>query len=428
MRIIAPHCGTAVIYAVRYPGLTESALSIRIAHVDLDAFFVEVCRQHDPALRDVELLVVGGKRHSRGVVQSASYGARRFGVRSGMPIAEAVRRCPDATFTSGGFGWYRDASRAVRTVLERFAPVVVMTGLDEGYLDLSGTDLLHPVSLLDFATTIRTAVHAEAGLDCSIGIGPNRMIAKIASDYAKPRGICEVRTGWERGFLAGLPLKALPGIGPRTAERLASRGLEDVHQVQQMPHDELVRLLGRDEAIALSRRVEGRGGTVLTRREQPVSISRETTFNRDISDAEELDRVLLLLASRVTAQLREEELVAATVVLKLRHHDFATITRRVTLDQPTDLDQPIRDTARKLLAPAFRDALQNGKSVRLLGVAVTNLQPAGHPELFTDPDTARKQSVTRAVDEVRSKYGFDAVRPGKLVGKREGEKARKRVE
>ncbi|HRP08927.1 MAG TPA: DNA polymerase IV, partial [Gemmatimonadales bacterium] len=388
----------------------------------LDAFFVEVCRRHDPALRDVELLVVGGKRHSRGVVQSASYGARKYGIRSGMPIAEAVRRCPQATFTSGGFGWYRDASRQVRAVLEKFAPVVVMTGLDEGYLDLSGTDLLHPVSLLDFATAIRTAVHEESGLDCSIGIGPNRMIAKIASDYAKPRGICEVRAGWERGFLAGLPLKALPGIGPRTAERLAVRGLEEVHQVQHMPHDELVRLLGRDEAMVLSRRVEGRGGTTLVRREQPVSISRETTFNRDISDAEELDRVLLLLSSRVTAQLRDEELVASTVVLKLRHHDFTTITRRITLDHPTDLDQPIRDTARKLLAPAFRDARRNNKSVRLLGVAVTNLQPAGHPELFTDPETARNQSVTRAVDAVRSKYGFDAVKPGRLVKKGDGKR------
>ncbi len=387
---------------------------------------MEVCRRNDPSLRDVDLLVVGGKRHSRGVVQSASYGARKYGVRSGMPIAEAVRRCPRATFTSGGFGWYREASREVRTVLERFAPVVVMTGLDEGYLDLSGTDLLHPVSLMDFATTIRQAVKHETGLDCSIGIGANRMIAKIASDYAKPRGICEVRAGWERGFLAGLPLKALPGIGPRTSERLAARGLEEVHQVQQMAHDELVRLLGRDEAVTLSRRVEGRGGTTLTRRQQPVSISRETTFNRDISDPDELDRVLLLLSSRVTAQLRDEELVASTVVLKLRHHDFTTITRRITLGRPTDLDQPIRDTARNLLTPALADARRGNKSIRLLGVAVTNLQPAGHPELFTDPDTDRNQSVTRAVDAVRSKYGFDAVRPGRLVRKREGEKARKR--
>src|SRR5690606_11873710 len=203
-------------------------LSVRIAHVDLDACFVEVCRREDPALRDVELLVVGGRRDSRGVVQSASYGARKFGIQSGMPIGEAVRRCPDATFVRGEFNAYRRASRQVRGVLERYAPVVVMTGLDEGYLDLSGTDLLHPVSLLDFATGIRNAVFEESQLDCSIGIGPNRMIAKIASDYAKPRGICEVRPGWERGFMAGLPLKALPGIGPRTAEQLAARGLTEV--------------------------------------------------------------------------------------------------------------------------------------------------------------------------------------------------------
>src|SRR5690606_1797663 len=303
-------------------------LSVRIAHVDLDAFFVEVCRREDPSLRDVELLVVGGRRDSRGVVQSASYAARKFGIRSGMPIGEAVRRCPEATFVRGEFNAYRRASRQVRSVLERFAPIVVMTGLDEGYLDLSGTDLLHPVSLLDFATRIRNAVFEESQLDCSIGIGPNRVIAKIASDYAKPRGICEVRPGWERGFLAGLPLKALPGIGPRTAEQLASRGLTEVHQVQSMSVEQLSALVGRDTALILARRAEGRGSATLTRRERPKSVSRETTFRRDISDAAELDRVLLMLAARVAAQLRDEELVAGAVVLKLRHADFTTITRR----------------------------------------------------------------------------------------------------
>ncbi|MCA9768853.1 MAG: DNA polymerase IV, partial [Gemmatimonadetes bacterium] len=250
-------------------------MSTRLMHVDLDAFFVEVCRRHDPALERVELLIVGGRRNSRGVVQSASYGARAFGVRSGMPIGEAARRCPEATFVKGEFAWYRDASRAVRAVLEAHAPRVVMVGLDEGYLDFTGTDLLHPVSLLGQATAIRTAVHREAGLDCSIGIGPNRMIAKIASDYAKPRGVCEVRPGWERGFLAGLPLRALPGIGPRTAERLAARGLTDVAQVQEMGLEALAALVGRDEAIHLARRAEGRGSARVRPREQAKSVSRE---------------------------------------------------------------------------------------------------------------------------------------------------------
>src|SRR5262249_26013592 len=157
----------------------------------------EVCRRYNPELRDVELLVVGGRRESRGVVQSASYGARKFGVRSGMPIAQAVRLCPKATFFQGEFAHYREASREVRQVLAKHAPSAVKASLDEAYLDFSGTEQLYPVSLLPVAQRIREEVSQETGLDSSIGIGPNRMIAKIASDYAKPRGICEVRAGWE---------------------------------------------------------------------------------------------------------------------------------------------------------------------------------------------------------------------------------------
>ncbi len=397
----------------------EPQLSIRIAHVDLDAFFVEVCRREQPALRDVELLVVGGRRDSRGVVQSASYGARKFGVRSGMPIAEAVRRCPGATFVRGEFAAYRHASRAVRAVLERHAPLVVMTGLDEGYLDLSGTDLLHPVSLLGVATHLRGEVHRETGLDCSIGIGGNRMIAKIASDVAKPRGICEVRPGWEAGFLAGLPLSALPGIGPMTARRLAERGLTDIAQVQAMPHGELARLIGHDEAHVLARRAAGHGGTALHRRVQPKSVSRETTFRTDVSDPESLDRTLLLLVARVAGQLREEGLVAGAMVLKLRHADFHTVTRRRALTPPSAMDADLLQAARVLLAPALGEARRRGQAIRLLGVAAGNLGTHAAAELFTDPVRQRHEEVTRAVDRVRERFGFDAVKPGRLATKRD---------
>lgn len=387
----------------------------RVLHVDLDAFFVEVCRRHDPALEGIECLIVGGRRTSRGVVQSASYGARAFGVRSGMPIAEAARRCPGATFVKGEFTWYKDASRAVREVLSRHAPLVVMTGLDEGFLDFSGTDLLHPVSLLDVATTIRHDVRATADLDCSIGIGPNRMVAKIASDYAKPRGICEVRPGWERGFMAGLPLKALPGIGPKTAVRLASRGLEDVAQVQAMSHAQLAALVGREEAILLARRADGRGGGRLRLAGPPKSVSRETTFFEDLTDPAALDRVLLRLTARVAGQLRDEELSAGAVVLKLRHADFRTITRRTTLPRPTALDAELLAAARTLLAPALAEARRAGQAVRLLGIAATALGPAEVPDLFEAAERGRARGVTQAVDAVRARFGFEAMQPGRLV-------------
>jgi DNA polymerase-4 len=374
-------------------------MSARILHVDLDAFFVEVCRQRHPELRSVELLVVGGRRDQRGVVQSASYGARRFGIHAGMPIAQAVRLCPAATFFQGSFVHYRDASRAVRGVLQRFSPTVVMASLDEAYLDFAGTDRLHPVSLLPVAERIRDTVRAETGLDCSIGIGPNRMVAKIASDRAKPRGLMEVRAGWEEGFLAWLPLGALPGVGPKTAARWAELGLSDVYQVQAMTESALERLVGG----------EARGERL------PQSVSRETTLSRDLRDREELEAILLLLTARVAGQLREEQLVGRTVSLKLRHDDFRTVTRRHTLETATDLDAEIYEAARALFREAFEEVRRRNRGVRLIGVAATNLGVAAEADLFESAGRQRLRELSVAVDKVRGKYGFSAVTSGSVL-------------
>lgn len=404
------------------PGNYHSSMSLRLMHVDLDAFFVEVCRQRQPELRTVDLLVVGGRKESRGVVQSASYGARAFGVRAGMPIAQAVRLCPAAVFVAGEFVHYRAASRAVRAIFLNHTPIVSMSGLDEGYLDFSGTDLLHPVSLLDAAGALRAQVKSATGLDASIGIGSNRMIAKLASDFAKPRGICEVRPGWERGFMAGLPLSALPGIGPVTAARLAERGLRDVSQIQEMPAPNLVRLLGRDEAMQLTRRAGGLGGAALRADGPPKSVSRETTFLQDVRSPEKLDRVLLLLIARVANQLREQGVAAGGIVLKLRHGDFVTVTRSATLTERTSLDAELLAAARPLLADAWASARTRGQAVRLLGIATTRLAQTEAPDLFETDLRVRQRGVTAAVDSVRTKFGFDALRSGALVGRKKGDR------
>ena len=383
-------------------------------HVDLDAFFVEVCRQHQPELRDIDLLVVGGRRESRGVVQSASYGARKFGVRSGMPIGQAARLCPRATFVKGEFIHYRTASRAVAAVLQRHAPVAVMAGLDEGYLDFTGTDLIYPVTLMPVAEQIRDEIRDTSGLACSIGIGPNRMIAKIASDYAKPRAICEVRPGWQRGFMAGLTLAAVPGIGPKTAARLTERGLTDVAQIQSMAPSDLVKLVGAEEAAWLLRKADGQGGTVLRPRDQPKSVSRETTFFADVTSLEELNRVLLLLTARVASQLREEGLVAGAVVLKLRHGDFTTVTRRRALEVRTALDKELLAVARELLAPAFATARTRRQGIRLLGIGTQNLSTSDAPDLFEPAERTRDRELTTAVDQVRARFGFDALRSASI--------------
>ena len=384
-------------------------------HVDLDAFFVEVCRRHHPELREVELLVVGGRREQRGVVQSASYGARRFGVRAGMPIAEAVRLCPDATFFQGDFTHYRDASREVEAVLGEFSPIVVMASLDEAYLDFGGTERLYPGSLLPVAMKLRDAVRAGAGLDVSVGIGSNRMIAKLASDYAKPRGLMEVRAGWEEGFLAGLPLSALPGVGPKTAARWAELGLVDVARVQALGVEALERLVGADAAKELKLRAHGYGGTTLSADRPTKSVSRETTLSRDERDPARLEALLGLLTARVAAQLREEGVVARTVTLKLRHDDFVTVTRRHTLPEATDLDQELLRAARALFAGAFAEVRNRDRGVRLIGIAATNLTTAVEPDLFELPERARLRDLTDAVDRVRDRYGFDAVTPASLL-------------
>jgi DNA polymerase IV len=398
----------------------------RFLHVDLDAFFVEVCRRFHPELREVALLVVGGRRDQRGVVQSASYPARKFGVRSGMPIAQAVRLCPQATFFQGSFSHYGQASAEVKAVLGAFSPTVVMASLDEAYLDFSGTELLHPVSLLTVAEQIRLEVKRATGLDCSIGIGPNRMIAKLASDAAKPRGLMEVRPGWEEGFVAGLELRALPGIGPKAASHLARLGFTEVWQIQRTSREDLERILGA-EAKWLKHRAHGHGGTILTPHRLPKTVSRETTLSKDATDVERLDRILTLFAARVGAQLREAGLAARTVQLKLRHGDFHTVTRRQTLPEPTNLDAEIYAAARQLFEPAYREMRQRDQGVRLLGVGVSNILPAGPADLFESEERTRRREITSAVDKVREKYGFDAVKPAKLIqrgGGREGRRDR----
>ncbi|MFL5401323.1 MAG: DNA polymerase IV [Gemmatimonadales bacterium] len=388
-------------------------MTARIIHVDLDAFFVEVCRQNHPELRELELLVVGGRRDQRGVVQSASYPARRFGIHAGMPIAEAVRLCPQATFFQGSFANYTRASRAVRKVLDEFSPAVVMSSLDEGYLDFGGTERLYPVSLLPVAEQLRDRVKRATGLDTSVGIGPNRMIAKLASDCAKPRGLMEVRAGWEEGFLAGLSLRALPGVGPKTGERWAELGLTDVYQIQQMDDRALERLIGPD-ARALKLRAHGQGGTTIRADRLPKSVSRETSLSRDLRDPHELERILALLTARVAAQLRDEQILAKAVTMKLRHDDFRTVTRRRTLETATDLDGEIYLAARSLFRDAFEEVRRRDRGVRLIGVAATNLGTAAEEDLFEPPARSRLRQLTAAVDKLRGKFGFDAVTPGSI--------------
>jgi len=241
------------------------------------------------------------------------------------------------------------------------------------------------------------------------------MIAKLASDAAKPRGLMEVRAGWEAGFLAGLPLKAMPGVGPKTAARWVELGLADVWQIQQMEEPALERLIG-PEARALKRRVHGYGGTTLRGGRLPRSVSRETTLSRDLRDPATLEATLSLLTARVAGQLRDEHLVARTVTLKLRHDDFYTVTRRHTLEVATDLDAELYAAARDLFRAAFADVRGRDRGVRLIGISATNLGVAAEADLFEPPQRRRLRDLSAAVDQLREKFGFAAVTPGSALG------------
>jgi len=296
-----------------------------------------------------------------------------------------------------------------------------MASLDEGYLDFTGTERLHPVSLVPVAERLRTEIKRETGLDSSIGIGPNRMIAKLASDYAKPRGICEVRAGWEEGFVAGLALRALPGIGPKTAEKLARLGLTEVLQVQRMPESDLARLVG-DYARELKWRAHGHGSAALHAGRLARSVSRETTLSRDTVDPEYLDTLLVRFVGLIAADLRQEGLVARTVVLKLRHADFHTVTRRRTLESTTDLDAELLLPARALFRPAFDEARKRHQGIRLVGVAATNLSEATTADLFEPTERMRLRELTSAVDQVRERFGFDAMTPARTLKLKRGDR------
>ena len=399
----------------------------RILLADADAFFVAVARQVDPdGAGRSDLLVVGGRPGSRGVVCSASYAARAFGVRSGMSIAQALRLCPQAMAVPVPRKACSDASRAIRAALERVAPVVVAASIDEFYCDLTGTEALYTgESLADTARRMRALVIAETGLSVSIGGGTSRLVAKIAAGVAKPNagaadGVHVVPAGGEEAFMRTQPLAEIPGVGPRAQEKLRRLGLVRVPDVLDADAAMLERYLGRDGARWLLRKARGIDDGVVAAREHQQSVSREDTFDRDVADDDTLARELQRLVVRVVADLRGDGLRARTVTVKLRTHDFTTRVASRTLREPVSTERPILAVARALLA---RLRTTRRGPVRLLGVALSSLDDGDMPEqLDLLPETAdavvetdRDRALAAALDRVRGRFGPGAVRPASLL-------------
>jgi DNA polymerase-4 len=394
----------------------------RILHADADAFFVAVARMADPeGAGRAPLLIVGGRPGGRGVVCSASYGTRAYGVRSAMPIAQALRLCPDALCVPVPRAACSTTSKAIAAVLGRFTPVVEGASVDEWYLDLTGTEALHGHETLEqTAVRIRQTVHRDTGMWISLGGGTSKLVAKLAAERAKPRpgtdatGVRIIAAGTEGEFMRTLSLAELPGIGPKLQEKLKGLGLERVEDV--LPHDRLTlaRWIGRRPAEWLWARVRGIHTAPVEARGTARQISRESTFARDLSDDTQLQAHLRALGAKAAAELRSDRLGARTVTVKLRDADFTTRLASRTLPEPLESDRAIGDVAVGLLAK-LRAARRH--PARLVGVALGGLAPARDAEqlgLFGTPagtvERAEDRALAKAMDRVRERFGDEAIR------------------
>ncbi len=381
----------------------------RIMHIDLDAFFVSVEQTLHPELKG-KPVVVGGRPDRRGVVASASYEARVFGLHAGMPLTTARRLCPQAIFIEGSFPRYREASHMFMTILADFSPYLEPVGLDEAYLDVTGFESIHG-SIHQMVVAIKQRIKDEVGLPSSVGIAGCKVVAKIAADLSKPDGLLEIAAGEERSFLAPLPIAKLPGIGKKTETVLNGLGVKTIGKLANMPLSALRSHLGVFGEL-LHRYANGIDDRKVEPPGAAKSISRETTFGQDTRDRSLLKATLDYLSERVGGELRQEGRQARCVTLKLRYTDFSTITRRHTLVKATDADQNIFNTGLKLLTKALS---QEKQPVRLIGIGVANLTEPGRQLDMLDTSAQRLEQLNKAIDRIRKKYGFTAIQTGRTL-------------
>jgi len=377
----------------------------QVLHVDMDAFFVSIEESLNPSLRG-KAVIVGGNPDGRGVVSAASYEAREFGVRSGMALSQAKKLCPGAIFLGGDFERYGIVSRKVFKILSKYTPEIEMASIDEAYLDLTGFERLYGHTF-GTAQKIKEEIKERLRLNASIGIGTNKLIAKVASDCAKPNGILMVFPGYEKTFLAPLSVERLPGVGSSVKEKLVSFGVQTIGMLAKVEKELLLRTFGK-WGLDLYYRANGIDYSAVGEGySRPKSISRETTFDEDTIDKRLIFSTLFWLVERTAKSLREERLQARTITLKLRYSDFSTVTRSVTLREGTDLDKKIYQCAEEL----FRKAYTRRGRVRLLGICLSNFcSPAWQVNFFEEEKTDKLKSFYESVDEVRDKYGFDSLR------------------
>ncbi len=396
----------------------QPAFPRTIFHVDMDAFFVSVEELYDPSLKG-KAVVVGGQRDERGVVSASSYEARKFGVHSAMPLRTAAKQCPHALFVNGHPERYREYSEKVYKVLGKFTPQLEMASVDEAYLDMTGTERLHGPAL-KAAHNLHQRMKSETGLNCSVGIGSSRLIAKVSSGQAKPNGVLWIIPGQEAKFLAPLDVREIPGVGKVMEKNLHALGIMKVGDLAKLEEGELEDRFGKwGLALAGKARGEDAGGwfdAEVGADLDAKSISHEHTYNEDTADVAQLEATLMRLSEMVGRRLREANFYARTVQLKLRYKDFTTITRAHTLPNETQLDTEIFEHIRTL----FRKNWKKGSHVRLLGVHASSFstQAAAQIDLIDGNRQQRWKDALAAADKLRDKFGESSV--GLAAGMRGG--------
>jgi DNA polymerase IV len=379
-----------------------------IFHVDMDAFFVSVEELFDPSLKG-KPVVVGGQRDERGVVSAASYAARKFGVHSAMPLRTAAKLCPHAIFVNGHPDRYRECSEKVHRVLTSFSPLVEMASIDEAYLDMTGTERLHGPPLRA-AHALHGRMKTDTQLNCSVGIGISRLIAKVSSAKAKPNGVLWVVPGQEAKFLAPLDVRDIPGVGKVTEQNLHALGINQVGDLSRFEDSVLEEKFGKwGLALAGKSRGEDAGGwfdNEVGADTEAKSISHEHTYNEDTANLEQIESTLMRLSEMVGRRLREAGLRARTIQLKLRYKDFTTITRAHSLPSATQLDTEIFEQIRLL----FRRNWKKGIQIRLLGVHVSSFEATAEQGNLLEGDRRQRwERALSAVDRLRDKFGDSSV-------------------
>lgn len=381
-----------------------------ILHVDLDAFFASVEERDQPELRGLPV-IIGGRPDQRGVVSTCSYAARKYGVHSAMPLTEAYRRCPHGIFLPGDMTKYQLASRQVFAIFRRFTPIVEPISIDEAFLDLTGCTNLFgdPITI---AQEIKQLIRQEVGITASAGIAHNKFLAKIASELEKPDGLVWIKPDQIKSVLHPLPIGRLWGVGPKTADKLTTLGIKTIGDLAHFDQNLLARATSRALASHLQQLAAGQDERPVVTDTEIKSLGHEYTFAKDTGDLEQVLAILLHLSEKVGRRLRREGMSGRTIALKLRYHDFTTLTRHTSLREPTNLDQIIYQTGKGLLVNTY-----NGQPIRLIGISLQNLSREVIQQLSflgTQAELERQEKMAQVMDKIKNRYGEDSITYAKV--------------